>query len=154
METVLLRYMSSYRVWKTMKLLSSSLRGRIVFFGAILIIGGTSSCLPPRQAGNTGEAKPIATSTPSATPEKIGNVTHDGITLNANMSDDDILSAFGVTMNKAGKDVTRGPDGFSNTYKLGSQIVSITRSASTGINVTAIGPIEGDWRLGIPDETK
>ncbi|HEV8591871.1 MAG TPA: hypothetical protein VGQ55_07190 [Pyrinomonadaceae bacterium] len=137
-----------------MKLTRSSLYSRIVGSAAILIIGGLASCSLPRQTGNTSEAKPIATSTPAATLEKLGNVTHNGITLNANMSDDKILKAFGMATDTASKDVARGPDGFSNTYKLGKQIVSITRSVSTGNNVTALGPIEGDWKLGMPDETK
>lgn len=137
-----------------MKVSRSSFCGRMAGSAAVLVIGSLASCSLPRETGNASQTKPVAASTPASTQERLGNVTHNGISLNADMTDIEILKAFGMAPDKASKDVARGPDGFSNTYKLGKQTVSITRSVSTGNNVMALGPIEGDWMLGMPDEMK
>lgn len=64
------------------------------------------------------------------------------------MSDAEILEVFGIDISKAESTRTRGKDGYSMSYKLGDQEVSITRSVVTGIAIFASGPIKGTWSLG------
>ncbi len=67
------------------------------------------------------------------------------------MNDADILKAFDIDIEKATAKRSQGPDGFSMTYVLGEQNVSITRSIVSGINVIAWGPIKVDVRLSRSD---
>lgn len=97
--------------------------------------GGTSSRGP--------EAAPTAESEPTA-----GPVTVNGKTLDAKMSDAEMLEVFDMKHSEATSKRAQGPDGYGTTYTQGEQKVSITRSLVTGIYVMASGPVKGDWRLG------
>ena len=97
---------------------------------------------------------PQPTSTPTSTgPRTVstGDQTVNGNTINSTMNDADILKAFDIDIEKATAKRSQGPDGFSMTYVLGEQNVSITRSIVSGINVIAWGPIKVDARLSRSD---
>lgn len=72
----------------------------------------------------------------------------NGKFLTIDMTDNEILSVFGIDPAKATAKKSKGPDGYSTTYEQGPQTVSIAHSAVTGTTVIAFGPIKGDWYLG------
>ena len=76
--------------------------------------------------------------------------TINGKTLEAKMSDEQMLAVFGIEPAKATSQRSQGPDGYSTHYTAGEQKVGITRSVVTGIYVMADGPIKGEWKLGKP----
>ena len=76
------------------------------------------------------------------------SVTASGITLNSGMSDEEILKQFNMNIASTEPKVAKGPDGYSTSYKAGSQSVTVTRSVVTGLYVFSDGPIKGEWRLG------
>lgn len=98
---------------------------------SIICLASFVSCAVPEGKGKNSQV-PIINGTP-LTPE---------------MSDSQILLAFGIDPTKANSRIAKGPDGNSTTYSAGEQNVSITRSAVTGVAIMAWGPIKGDWLLG------
>ncbi|MGB7069581.1 MAG: hypothetical protein WBD22_08810 [Pyrinomonadaceae bacterium] len=71
----------------------------------------------------------------------------NGNTIDASMSDQKILQAFGIDINIAERKKANGPDGYQITYTRGEQSVTILRSRVTGMYVHSSGPIKGEWRL-------
>jgi hypothetical protein len=63
------------------------------------------------------------------------------------MSDQEIVSVFGIDTAKATRKDVKGKDGTSVTYTSGQQEVTITRSTVSGVTVMAGGPISGLWPL-------
>jgi hypothetical protein len=76
--------------------------------------------------------------------------TVNGKKLSPAMSDAEILLVFDIDQAAAKSTRSHGPDGYTMSYSSGGQIVYITRSAVSGLNVMASGPIKGDWQLGKP----
>jgi len=111
-----------------------------------------ASCDKTPLIGNQETPRSTPTTTPTG-PRTVstGDQTVNGKTINSTMNDADILKAFNIDIAKATARRSHGPDGFSMTYVLGEQNVSITRSIVSGINVIAWGPIKVDVRLSRSD---
>jgi hypothetical protein len=78
----------------------------------------------------------------------------NGQMLFADMSDARILEAFRIDISKAEARELKGKDGYQTHYTLGSQQVTIVRSAVSGIFIYADGPIQGHWDLETNDVPK
>lgn len=107
--------------------------------------GGCVTIQVPRRDNTNVPSNQVASRTPHpSTPATVNSKT-----ISAEMTDEQILAAFDVDIQKAKSDVSKGPDGSSTTYKFAGQAVSITRSVVTGVYVFAYGePIKGEWKLG------
>jgi len=68
--------------------------------------------------------------------------------IHSGMSDEAIVSVFGIDAKTAMRKDVQGKDGKSVTYSSGEQEVTVTRSTVTGITVMASGPVSGHWQLG------
>src|SRR5689334_9661108 len=70
--------------------------------------------------------------------------------LNARMTDDEIIGAFGLEASSVKRELVRGKDGTSTTFTSGGQKVTVTRSLVSGVTVVASGPKSGVWTVGKP----
>src|SRR5262249_48361634 len=70
--------------------------------------------------------------------------------LDAAMTDDQIIRAFGVDPGAPKREFVQGKDGTSIRYNAGDQKVTVTRSLVSGVTVIASGPRAGVWPLGRP----
>ncbi|MBK8302837.1 MAG: hypothetical protein WBC19_04815 [Pyrinomonadaceae bacterium] len=67
--------------------------------------------------------------------------------IHSGMTDQDIVSVFGIDAKVATRKDVQGKDGKSVTYTSGEQEVTITRSTVSGVTVSARGPVAGLWPL-------
>lgn len=72
----------------------------------------------------------------------------NGQTLDAGMSDEQLIRVFGLDIKTAEVKRVQGKDGTSLSYRSGVQEVTITRSTVSGVSVWAKGPISGTWTVG------
>lgn len=126
-------------------------RTRIVLVIAVLVAITAISCVTINMPGANG-AQPTPQPSPQPSQSQTSQASTPGFVngrrITAEMTDEQILAAFDIDIRSAGSKVSKGPDGYSTSYSVGEQMVSITRSVVSGVYVHATGPIKGEWELG------
>jgi hypothetical protein len=111
------------------------------YLGILMILGALCAVMACERHG------PVATTGPATVTAKPADGTPR---LNARMTDDEMIRAFGLDPKSAKREFVQGKDGTSTTYAVADQRITVTRSVLSGITVTASGPVSGNWALGQP----